>query len=181
LPIAALRPDQLGKTKKGEGGVFGGGVGAKDTDAAGTPCYARAAEHELYEVTVSVYHATDANALRACPSHLKTFRSGWRFRAFLARQPYRSAEIFNQGYRYAEQQPLGHAFRENDTCRWVLLAAHRRGLQPRQVQEEGQQPGGHGGSQSGVPSVPAHRAAYFNKQVLIEAWALGLKRPHGSA
>jgi 8-oxo-dGTP pyrophosphatase MutT (NUDIX family) len=105
----------------GEWGVFGGGVEAKDTDAAGKPCYARAAEHELYEETVSVYHETDANALRACPSHLKTFRSGWRFRTFFSRQPYRSADILNQGYRYAEQQPLGHAFRENDKFRWVLL------------------------------------------------------------
>jgi len=105
----------------GTWGVFGGSVESGDRDSAGHLSFARAGEHELYEESVTVYHQTDANALRACPAHLKHWRSGGRFRTFFSRQRYVPASTFNEGYAYAVRQRLSHTFRENDQYCWVPL------------------------------------------------------------
>jgi 8-oxo-dGTP pyrophosphatase MutT (NUDIX family) len=105
----------------GTWGVFGGSVETTDLDSAGHLSYARAAEHELYEESVTVYHRTDAIALRACPTHLKQWRSGLRFRTFFLEQPYIPAARFNAGYADAIRQGRHHKFRENDEYRWVRL------------------------------------------------------------
>lgn len=105
----------------GTWGVFMGAVEATDLDATGRRSFARAAEHELYEESVSIYHRTDANALRACPTHLLQFPSGVRSRTFFTRQAYLPEQVFNEGFAYAVQHNLPIAFRKNDQFRWVLL------------------------------------------------------------
>ena len=107
----------------GTWGAFGGSVEKTDLDATGTLSYARAAEHELYEESVTVFHQTDANDLRACPSHLKHWRSGLRFRTFFSKQAFLPAKRFNEGYAYAVKHNLKLKFRENDEFRWVPLEA----------------------------------------------------------
>jgi hypothetical protein len=85
----------------GKWGVFGGSVETTDLDSAGHMSYARAAEHERYEESATVYHQTDAIALRNRRTHLKQWRSGLKFRTFFSKQPYFPEARFNQGYAYA--------------------------------------------------------------------------------
>lgn len=109
----------------GHWGVFGGGVDAGDTDDTGQPSFARAAEHELYEESVSIYHQTDAMALRQCPSHLKTAAGGARYRTFFARQDFIPETRFNAGAAYANQHlnaPGDRKYKENDRFLWVRLS-----------------------------------------------------------
>jgi len=117
--LLARRAPWLGGA--GTWGTFGGGVDPADKDSTGSLSFARAAEHEFYEETVSVYHSTDANDLRACPTHLKRWKSGARTRTFFSSQPWIPEERFNRGYAYAVQKNLPKAYRENDAFRWVLL------------------------------------------------------------
>jgi len=117
--LLARRAPWLGHP--GKWGVFGGGVETTDLDGSNRMSYSRAAEHELHEESVTVYHQTDALALRACPSHLKQWHSGLRFRTFFCRLPYHPESRFNNGYAYAVQHNLAHKYRENDQYRWVLL------------------------------------------------------------
>jgi hypothetical protein len=108
----------------GHWGVFGGGVDPGDTDDAGQPSFSRAAEHELYEESVSIYHQTDAMALRQCPSHLKTGAGGARYRTFFAAQPFIPETRFNAGAAYADQHltaPGDRKYKENDQFLWVRL------------------------------------------------------------
>lgn len=105
----------------GEWNIFGGSVERTDLDSTGSMSFARAAEHELYEESVTVYHSLDANALRACPSHLKQWRVGSRYRTFFAKLPYVPREQFLEGCAYARQHSLAHAYQENDDFRWVRL------------------------------------------------------------
>jgi hypothetical protein len=109
----------------GHWGVFGGGVEAGDTDDTGQPSFARAAEHELYEESVSIYHETDAMALRQCPSHLKTAAGGARYRTFFARMDFIPETRFNAGAAYAVQHLNASGdrkFKENDRFLWVRLS-----------------------------------------------------------
>ncbi|MDR3672712.1 MAG: NUDIX hydrolase [Holophaga sp.] len=117
--LLARRAPWLGSP--GTWGVFGGSVETTDLDSAGRMSYSRAAEHELYEESVTVYHQTDAVALRACPSHIKQWNSGLRFRTFFSRQRYYPESRFNQGYAYAIQHRLARKYQENDEYRWVRL------------------------------------------------------------
>jgi predicted small lipoprotein YifL len=105
----------------GTWGVFQGSVEETDLDATGRMSFARAAEHELYEESVTVYHDTDANALRACRAYTREYRSGLRTRTFFLRRPYLPESLFNDGYAYAAGHRKPHRFLENDQFRWVLL------------------------------------------------------------
>lgn len=121
----------------GEWSVFGGVVETTDQDSTGKVSYARAAEHELYEETVTVYHETDARAMRLCPTHMTTFRSGFKVRTFFVKQKHVPASVFNQGFRHAESHKLPMKFRENEKFRWVpledLMAAAATGTPAVQV------------------------------------------------
>lgn len=108
-------------SEAGTWSVFMGSVEATDLDSAGSMSYARAAEHELYEESVTVYHDTDANALRALPTHMKTYGSGLRSRTFFAKLPYHPEKLFNDGFAFATRQGKPRKFLENDQFRWVLL------------------------------------------------------------
>lgn len=101
--------------------VFMGGVERTDLDSSGAISFARAAEHELFEESVTVYHQADANDLRRCPSDLRTFRSGRKSRTFFARLPFVPEAQLNQGYAFAVQSGKDKKFKENDQFRWVLL------------------------------------------------------------
>ena len=121
----------------GEWSAFGGVVEATDLDSTGKVSFARAAEHELYEETVTVYHGTDANAMRLCPTFMTTFKSGFKVRTFFVKQPHLPASVFNQGVLHAESQHLPKQFRENEKFLWVplddLLAAASAGIPSVQV------------------------------------------------
>ena len=104
--------------------VFGGSVETTDLDTTRhRMSFSRAAEHELYEESATVYRGTDAVALRACRSHMKTtFNSPVKFRTFFSRQAYIPRERFVDGYQAAKQK--GNAYRkfwENDDYLWVQL------------------------------------------------------------
>lgn len=110
--------------------VFMGSVEATDLDDAGRPSFSRAAEHELYEESVTVYHRTDALALRACPTHVKHYAAGQKSKTFFSRQPYLPAEVFQAGYEHVRNHQKPRHFQENDAFRWVraedLLACTSR-------------------------------------------------------
>jgi hypothetical protein len=116
--LLARRADWL--RGKGTWGTFGGTVEPSDLDDAGHRSFSRAAEHELYEESVTIYHRTDANDLRGGPTHLHTARSGAAFRTFFSRQDYVPAERFNEGYVYAKARKP-HKFWENDKYLWVRM------------------------------------------------------------
>ena len=61
--LLARRADWL-LNGKGTWGAFGGTVAPSDLDDAGNRSFSRAAEPELYEESVTVYHQTDAKDLR---------------------------------------------------------------------------------------------------------------------
>ena len=105
----------------GTWGVFMGSVETTDLDDSGGMSFSRAAEHELYEESVTVYHQTDAHALRACPTHMKHYSSGLKSRTFFAKLSYLKEDLFNEGYRFAVAQNKPRKFQENDQFRWVLL------------------------------------------------------------
>lgn len=97
-----------------------GAVEATDKDSTGSLSFSRAAEHELYEESITVYHSVDANALRACPAVMKRGASGVRLRTFFLERPYEPKEIFEEGIVYARKNLPKH-FQENDRFLWIRL------------------------------------------------------------
>ncbi len=117
--LLARRADWL-LNGKGTWGAFGGTVEPSGLDDAGNRSFSRAAEHELYEESATVYHKTDANDLRNCATHLHHPPGRAAFRTFFSRQDYVPAERFNAGYAYARQH-RAHAFWENDQHLWARM------------------------------------------------------------
>ena len=117
--LLARRADWL-LNGKGTWGAFGGTVEPSDLDDAGNRSFSRAAEHELYEESVTVYHQTDANDLRNGATHLHHPPGRAAFRTFFSRQDYVPAERFDEGYTYARQHKA-LKFWENDQYLWVRM------------------------------------------------------------